>query len=71
VTLSPFSIGIDGDRFFWADSKLKKILTMKLGETNEGKVIGKYKYNPVRLAVFEQVKRQGKQSDQLFVYIFL
>ncbi|CAB3997892.1 inositol 1,4,5-trisphosphate receptor-like [Paramuricea clavata] len=58
TTLNPFTIGIDGDRFFWTDSNLKKVLLMNLGEKNDAKVIGKYKSNPVRLAVFEQVQGQ-------------
>jgi hypothetical protein len=60
MTLNPFSIGIYGHRFFWADSNLKKVLVVEVGKTNEAKVIGKYKSNDARLLVFEQVKRPGK-----------
>ena len=60
TTLNVFSIGIYGDRFFWADSNLKKVLVIKRGEKEDAKVIGKYEANPVRLGVYEQVRNKGK-----------
>ncbi|XP_028407153.1 low-density lipoprotein receptor-related protein 4-like [Dendronephthya gigantea] len=56
LSLTPFSIGVHKDRFFWADSSLKKVLSMNLGDTNSTRVIGKYTSNPARLAVFAKMQ---------------